>query len=62
MTLTRGPTEGLSENKPGGPANPKHRKIRWCRYICIGVFTGVMLTRSERVENVVNKGHRKNRY
>ena len=30
VTLTRGPTEGLSENKPGGPANPKHRKIRWC--------------------------------
>ena len=30
VTLTCGPTEGLSENKTGGPSNPKHRKIRWC--------------------------------
>ena len=31
VKLTRGPAEGLSENKMGGPANPKHRKIRWFR-------------------------------
>ena len=48
VRLTRGPAEGLSENITDGPANPKHRKVRWCREKTVGVITGVSLTRSER--------------
>ena len=48
VRLTRGPAEGLSENRTDGPANPKHRKVRWCREKTVGVITGVSLTRSER--------------
>ena len=42
-----GPAEELSENRTSGPANPKHRKIRWFGEKTVGVITGVMLTRSE---------------
>ena len=45
--LTRGPAEGLSENITGGPANPKHRKVRWFGEKTVGVITGVTLTRSD---------------
>ena len=56
VRLTRGPAEGLSENITGGPANPKHRKVRWFGEKTVGVNTGVMLTRSEREENRGQKG------
>ena len=59
VTLTRGPTEELSENRTSGPANPKHRKIRWFGEKTVGVNTGVMLTRSEREENRGQKGTRR---
>src|SRR6185369_11594171 len=48
VKLTRGPAEGLSENKTGGPANPRHRKVRWFRENSAGVTIGVTLTGSER--------------
>ena len=48
VKLTRGPAEGLSENKTGEPANPRHRKVRWYGEKNVGVITGVSLTRSER--------------
>ena len=48
VRLTRGPAEGLSENRTSGPANPKHRKVRWYGENTVGVITGVSLTRSER--------------
>ena len=48
VRLTRGPAEGLSENITGGPANPKHRKVRWYGEKNVGVITGVSLTRFER--------------
>ena len=47
VKLTRGPAEGLSENKTGGPANPKHRKVQWFGEKTVGVITGVTLTRSD---------------
>jgi len=47
VRLTRGPAEGLSENISGGPANPKHRKVRWFGEKAVGVITGVTLTRSD---------------
>ena len=48
VKLTRGPAEGLSENKTGGPANPRHRKVRWFRGKSAGVTIGATLTGSER--------------
>jgi len=47
VKLTRGPAERSSENITGGPANPKHRKVRWFGEKTVGVITGVTLTRSD---------------
>ena len=51
-----GPAKELSENRTSGPANPKHRKVRWFGEKYIGVITGVTLTRSDTEEKVVNRG------